>query len=426
MVAAMSTSPMWVSRAKMAARSISQCLALALTLMAPVPALSAPYTEGVIFPTAADREQALLEFYAEWKSLYVVQACGEGRYFVKVDADGKAVGGGAEAATITVSEAHGYGMLLTVMMAKTDPEAQVIFDGMLRYFHDHPAASDPGLMAWNQVTGCSNATTVQGENSATDGDLDIGYSLLLADKAWGSAGAFNYRAEALKVLAAILDKEVSGDVLLIGDWAKTGDGGAYSATTRASDFMVSHFKAFADATNDPRWLAIRDRVYATISRVGSQHSSHTGLMPDFIVGMPNDPAPAPSQFLEGENDGDYSWNSGRYPWRIALDYLLYGEPRAKMALAPLTGWAQSIARGDPRAFADTYRLDGTTYPRHGTNSMAYVPMLGVAAMLDPASQSWLDAVWADAASTRLADEDYFGNTLKLLGMVAMTGHWATP
>lgn len=416
----------WASKAKVAIKGISQCLALGLGLVTAVPSFAVPYSEGSILPTAADREKALWEFYAEWKNLYVVEACGEGRYFVKVDADGKAVGGGTEAATITVSEAHGYGMLLTVMMAGKDPEAKVIFDGMLRYFHDHPAASDPGLMAWNQVTGCSNATTVQGENSATDGDLDIGYALLLADKAWGSAGAFNYRAEARKVLAAILDKEVSGDVLLIGDWAKAGDGGTYAATTRASDFMVSHFKAFADATDEPRWLAIRDRIYATISSVVSRYSSETGLMPDFVVGMPNDPAPAPSMFLEGDNDGNYSWNSGRYPWRIALDYLLYNEPRAKIALTPLTAWAQRATRGDPRAFADTYQLDGSTHPGHGTNSMAYVPMLGVAAMLDPANQSWLDAIWADATSTSLADEDYFGNTLKLLGMVAMTGHWATP
>jgi endo-1,4-beta-D-glucanase Y len=412
----------------MTQKRIGKCLALALALASTFSPATAKmmYRDNVIYPTASDREKALQSFYQEWKKLYVVQACGEGRYFVKVDADGKRVGGGTGQGTITVSEAHGYGMLLTVMMADADLNARIVFDGMIRYFHDHPAASDPGLMAWNQVADCSNATTVDGKNSATDGDLDIAYALLLAEKIWGNDGAFNYRAEAEKVLTAILDKEVSGNVLLIGDWAKTGDGSTYAATTRASDFMVSHLKAFADATHDNRWLAIRDRIYHTIETVGSTYAPLTGLMPDFITGMPKHPKPSPPEFIEGENDGDFSWNSGRYPWRIGLDYLLYNEPRSKAALISLNAWAQSITNGDPAAFADTYKLDGTTYGGHGTNSMAFVPMLGVAAMTDRANQKWLNAIWADTTATGLGSEDYFGNTLKLLGMVVMTGHWKTP
>ncbi|WP_062118224.1 glycosyl hydrolase family 8 [Aureimonas sp. AU40] len=406
--------------------TIAWALAVGLVASAPLPAAAAPYRGAAIFPSASDRDEALRDFYRAWKNLYVVQACGEGRYLVKVDADGKRVGGGTQAGTITVSEAHGYGMLLTVMMADVDPEARVVFDGMVRYFHDHPATSDPGLMAWNQVADCSDASKVGGGNSATDGDLDIAYALLLAEKKWGRGGAFDYGAEARKVLAAILAHEVKGDVLLIGDWAKTGEDGAYSATTRASDFMVSHFKAFADATGERRWLRIRDRIYDTIRTVGSRYAPRTGLMPDFIVDMPSRPKPAPSGFLEGDNDGDYAWNSGRYPWRIALDYLLYAEPRAKAALAPLTAWARSATRGRPSAFADTYKLDGSPYSGHGTNSMAFVPMLGVAAMLEPGDQAWLDAIWSDTVETDLADEDYFGNTLKLLGMVAMSGHWRAP
>ncbi len=67
-----------------------------------------------------------------------------------------------------MSEAHGYGMLLTVMMADYDDQAQRIFDGMVRYFQDHPAASDPGLMAWNQTEGCGDSTDpFRGDVSAT-------------------------------------------------------------------------------------------------------------------------------------------------------------------------------------------------------------------------------------------------------------------
>lgn len=401
-------------------------LLLAFACAAPSFASASDHVNEATFPGDPQREQALLSFYSEWKKLYVTQGCGEGRYLVRVDADHKPVGGGTQAGTITVSEAHGYGMLLTVMMAYADPDARTVFDGMIRYFHDHPAASDPGLMAWNQIGDCSNAPKVNGQFSATDGDLDIAYALLLADRQWGREGVFDYRAEALKVLAAVMDKEVSGDVLLIGDWAKAGEDVTYAGTTRASDFMTSHFRAFADATGDQRWLSIRDRIYTTISAVSTEFAPRTGLMPDFIVGMPYHPKPAPRGFLEGDNDGDYSWNSGRYPWRIALDYLLYGEPRAKAALTPLTRWARSATDGKPQKFADTYRLNGAPSPGSGRNSMAFVPMLGVAAMVDARNQAWLDAIWTDVTHVGLTEEDYFGNTLKLLGMLTMTGHWAKP
>lgn len=146
-------------------------------------------------------------------------------------------------------------------------------------------------------------------------------------------------------------------------------------------------------------------------------------MPDFIIGMPKKSVPAPSGYLEGEHDGDYSWNSGRYPWRIGMDYILNGEPRAKAALTPLNAWARRATDGKPARFADTYRLDGTAAKGSGRNSMAFVPMLGVAAMIDSGNQPWLNAIWADVEAVKLADEDYFGNTLKMLGMTVMSGHW---
>ena len=141
-----------------------------------------PYYPGTIKPShisQAVMDQQLTAFYTEWKALYLSQACSSDSYFVNVSADHKPVGGGTAPNTLTVSEAHGYGMLLSVMMAGQDPDAQKIFDGMVRYFEDHPAKSDPGLMAWNQVEGCGNAIgRFRGDASATDGDLDIAYALL--------------------------------------------------------------------------------------------------------------------------------------------------------------------------------------------------------------------------------------------------------
>ena len=378
--------------------------------------------------TQQQLDNSLADFYRKWRSVYLVQGCGNGRYYVGVTADAKSVGGGTAKSTITVSEAHGYGMLISVLMADFDPNARTAFDGMVRYFHDHPAKSNAGLMAWNQVKGCGNARDVAGDTSATDGDLDIAYALLLADKKWGSAGSIDYRKEALKVIAAIGKHEIDADshFVRIGDWVDGTDEGRYAHTTRSSDFMVSHFKTFADATDDDTWHAVRDRTYSIIEAVRGKYSPQTALMPDFIIGVPTKPQPAGAGFLEGANDGAYSWNASRYPWRIALDYLLNDDPRALKALRPLNSWVQRAAKGDPAKIADTYRLDGKPAAESGVHEVAFVSMLAVSASIEAGNQKWLDALWRDMTARTVEKEDYYGNTLKLLAMITITGHWAQP
>lgn len=390
-----------------------------------------PYTAGTIRPnyvSDAVLAQQRVDFYAQWKKLYVAQECGSGRYFVKVNADGKAVGGGTADETITVSEAHGYGMLISVLMADEDSDARTVFDGMVHYFHDHPASSDPGLMAWNQIKGCGNAGgDKRGHISATDGDLDIAYALLLADRKWGSTGAINYKAEAERVLSAIMKYEVhpSGKHLLVGDWARIDDDRTYEHTTRTSDFMLSHLKAFALSTGDTRWQAVQDRSYAIVDLMQRNFSKTTGLVPDFVYKLNSAPAPAAANFFEGENDGNYSWNASRFPWRVAMDYLIYGDSRALTALKPLNSWARTVTRNDPTRFASGYKLNGkVSEPDY--NQLPFVSALGVSAMVDASNQAWLNAIWKDVQGQTLKDNDYYGNTLKMLGMISMSGRWAKP
>ncbi|MBL4807770.1 MAG: endoglucanase [Rhodobacteraceae bacterium] len=383
--------------------------------------------DDIIYPSAIGREAdvALVRFYQQWKRIYLSDRCGDGQYFIDIRGDGKAAYGGSADGTITVSEAHGYGMLITVMMADFDPQAQQIFDGMVAYFKAHPADSSPGLMAWNQVEGCVDAgEDIGGSNSATDGDLDIAYALLLADKRWGSVGRYDYFAEAEIVMNAVLEFELSanGSYLTIGDWVNLEDDQTYVNMTRSSDFMVSHYRAFEIATGDRRWRRLRRGTYTLMLKL----APITGLMPDFITGLPRHPVPAPAGILEGPNDGAYSWNAARYPFRIALDYLLFTEPRAKLAMAPLNVWIVQATGGDPRRIASGYALNGAVLPDAYGNEMAFVSMFAVAAMLNPAGQDWLDALWHDIVAKNLNSEDYFGNTLKMLALLALSGHWQAP
>ncbi len=385
---------------------------------------STKYAAGTILPkgTQASLDSATAAFYDAWKKKYLVQGCGSGRYYVGVNPGG----GGMSDKTITVSEAHGYGMIITAFMAGHDPKAQTEFDGMYKFFRDHPSKNHPDLMAWNQVDGCKN-NPKDGDDSATDGDLDIAFALLLADKQWGSTGTIKYLAEAKKVIAAIRSREISIKTQLatLGDWVTADDDKYYNAT-RPSDFHTDHFRAFGKASGQQDWTKVLDAHYKIVASVQASHSSKTGLLPDFIVSTDSSPKPAPANFLEEDTDGQYAYNSCRVPMRLGIDYLLSGEARALGALKTINTWIRSKTGNSAPQIDDGYDLSGRNITASVDNTIAFVAPFGVSAMAETKNQAWLDAIW-DLVETRPIDkEDYYGNTIKMLSMIVMSGNWWTP
>jgi endo-1,4-beta-D-glucanase Y len=384
----------------------------------PFGAHATTYAAGAIGPSHRPQvalDQTVRDFYDAWKAAYVRQGCGAGRCYVLA-----ATGGG----NLTVSEAHGYGMMLAALMAGHDPEARAVFDGMVAYFRDHPTATHAHLMSWWQDAGCANG---QGNDSAADGDLDVAYALLLADAQWGSCGAIDYLTEARAVLADVKagDLDQSARYVLLGDWVLPADA-TYYPSTRSSDFMPDHYRAYRAATGDPAWDGLRDRTYQLVDALQAGHAPATGLLPDFAVQPLGAPAPAPPHFLEGRWDGAYGYNACRTPWRLATDFLIGGDARARTAVQRMNVWIRQVTGGDPAKIRAGYQLDGSNITGRNYLSMAFVAPFGVGAMVDAANQTWLNAVWDVVAGTPLAAEGYYENTLKLLAMIVMSGNWWAP
>jgi endoglucanase len=402
--------------------ALAACIASAAPAVADInrPFGSHPmtYKAGTIRPdhvTQAALDQAVADFYDAWKAEYVTESCGAGRYVVQTS-----VGSG----NLTVSEGHGYGMMLAALMAGHDPDAQTMFDGMVAYFLEHPTATHDHLMSWNQNTSCSN---VQGNDSATDGDLDIAFALLLADKQWGSCGRIDYLSEALAVLEDVLDGEVDAaqTYTLLGDWVTAGEA-PYDTATRASDFMVDHFFSFASATGSSVWIDLCNSVYGILGSVRSSYSASTGLVPDFIVNAATTPAPAAPGFLEGATDGMYSYNACRVPWRLATDYVTNGDSRAKTALDVLNAWIRTKTGNEPSAIGAGYELDGDAIAGTDYVSLAFTAPFGAGAIVNSTNQAWLNDVWDFVVSRPISSEGYYENTLKLLSMIVISGNWWAP
>lgn len=381
------------------------------------------YTKGTLKPSIPGFDNAVIAFYRSWKARYLRPAAPGELYVLAVLSDGEKTAHPPRPRS--VSEGHGYGMIAAVLMAGADPQAHADFDALYRFFRAHPTSASRDLMAWQQTAKGDPKILAEGEDdkdSATDGDLDIAYALLLADRQWGSGGAIHYKEEALKMLAAILKGETdpARHTLTLGNWAGQTPGSRYDGSLRSSDFMPGHLKAFARASGDPRWSAIVDHTYALFEEVAASFSPHTGLLPDFIVLKNGKYAPAPPRFLESKHDGAYAYNACRVPWRLGVDYLISGDPRALALLKPLNAWVQKATGGDPARINAGYRLDGK--PLASDRSDAFTGPFAVAAMLGPGGQPWLDRLCATLLDRPLDDEDYYGNTIKLLTLIVLSGN----
>ncbi|TQS43268.1 glycosyl hydrolase family 8 [Cryptosporangium phraense] len=316
-----------------------------------------------------------------------------------------------------IGEAQGWGLVITALMAGADPHAKEQFDAILRYVLGHPSSIDPDLHAAEQNERCES---INGGDSATDGDLDIAYGLLLADEQWGG-----YREVALRRIEAIKRSLVDprSHLLRAGDWARDGDD-EVSRISRSSDWMLGHFRAFRAVTGDPFWDRVLDAHLSLITRLQGSYSHGTGLLPDFVTGIDREPRPADGEILESENDGRYWWNACRVPWRIGTDAVLSGDPRSVAAAGALNTFARNVSGDDPTRIRAGYSLKG----RALTDDLepAFVVPFAVPAMLDPGGQRWIDNQWHYLTSTPVRSDAYYPATIGLQVMIVLTGNWWTP
>ena len=371
------------------------------------------YCPGTIKPNYLSQQRLdkqVLDFYNKWKSRFVKNVAGKAEKYIWFENKG-----GKQC----VSEGQGYGMMIVALMAARDADARSIFDDLFRYARSHPSRRSKYLMAWAQKT---DNTDID-KTSATDGDLDMAYALLLADKQWGRSGTINYLEQAKNTINAAMQYEINHKTwsVLLSD-AVEYDSKDYYAT-RSSDFMPSHFKAFATVTNDGRWLQVVNAGYKLFEGVQHQYSPDAGLIPDFMINLNTRPRPAKPYFLESKYDGDYNYNACRVPWRIGVDYLINGDLRAKHIDDKINTWIRQTTNNNTYNLSAGYSLAGNDLPSRYFEALSFVAPFAVSAMVDGKNQEWLNDIWRYLTGFKLKDYDYYDNSIKLLDMIIISGKY---
>ena len=343
-------------------------------------------------------KEGVNRYYGYWKQKYLQPSVRFPGDF-KVDYNGKGA---------TVSEAMGYGMLITALMADEDPEAKKQFDGLNSFRKRFPSSINPIFMCWKIP-----ANERPGKNDcATDGELDIAYALLLAHERWGDN---TYLMEARSLINAIGLSLVRSDFSLrLGDWNKA------PGQTRPSDFMPDHFHAFRKVTGDQLWSKVEDRSYEILNELQPDQlqygsATKTGLVPDFAIEKKGHWVPARPGFLEGRHDGDFYYNACRVPWRIGWAALATDDLRAKKILDRFMQWAVMNVK-DPEHFRAGYRLNGQPLHNSDFETACFITPTGVAAMA-LGMMAWKEKVEWYALGSR---EEYYEDSINLLCLILMS------
>jgi endo-1,4-beta-D-glucanase Y len=371
------------------------------------------YFPGTIKPNHLTQNQldnTVKSFYSQWKKRFIKHTTGKEEDFVWFENKDKKQ---------CVSEGQGYGMIIVALMSGLDPSAKNIYDNLYRYVKAHPTGKSKNLMAWAQY---SNGKSTD-NTSATDGDMDIAYSLLLAGKQWGSKGEINYLQEAKVRINAIMQYEINHKTwtILLSDGVESESKDYFD--TRSSDFMPSHFKAFNQVTNDNRWDKVVDSGYKLFAEMQDNYSREAGLIPDFIVNLNKKPKPAPANFLESPYDGYYNYNACRDPWRLATDYLLSGDKRSKQLVAKINRWIRSTTSNDTYNLSAGYTLAGNDIKHRYFEALSFVAPFAVSAMVDKKNQTWLNKVWDYLVAFKLKDYDYYDNSIKMMDLIIVSGNY---
>jgi endo-1,4-beta-D-glucanase Y len=326
--------------------------------------------------------------YERWKKLHLKSY--SGMYRVSIDDT-----------AITISEGMGYGMLLTAYFGEKGR-----FDRLFDFYKSKRTSKAHNLMAW-RVT----CDSVIDPGSATDGDLDVAFALIVAYNQWGE----DYLDEAKDIISILKENYfVNCDGVYT---MKPGGHWGGCDLTDMSYYIPAYFRIFADVTGDVFWDTVADQSYTILSNGAD---STTGLVPDW---QSYDGVPGGTSSSDWEWVDYYRYDASRVPWRIALDYIWNGNKQAQSWCVKISNFADSIGAAN---LVDGYELDGTPHKDARWNNSPFVGGFAVGGMAH--SQAMVDSfasrlLYHDGTGE---DNQYFNLSLRCLYMLVLTGNFWEP
>ncbi len=295
------------------------------------------------------------------------------------------------------SEGVGYGLLMAVMM-----HDQLTFDRIYDAAYAQMLDAETGLLHWR----VDNAGTLNGFGSATDAEQDIAAALIFAERRaqsgeWVQPAERSYGERASALIDAIWQYEV-----VDGRYVKPGDNfGNGQDIVNLSYFSPAWYRLYDTHQQATRWQAVIDQGYESLyATSGAAH----GLAPDWSNadgGPATDYCTANGRPLE-LCSYEMRYDAIRVPWRIGLDCLWFGEPRACEWSARSAAFMRDRESGH---FARMYDMDGRTVVTYQDETMIGMWLVAAMAADDAAFQDRVEGLLRSRSANAEAN-GYFGET----------------
>jgi endo-1,4-beta-D-glucanase Y len=278
---------------------------------------------------------------------------------------------------LTTSEGESYTMLRAVWM-----DDRATFEKSWNFTQNNLQRPDH-LFSWRYgklPTGNYGVLTAGGgQNAASDADQDIALSLLMAYSRWNET---KYLDAARPIITSIWQNEV---VMVQGKPVLTADDLERNAVTAVvvnpSYFAFANYKVFAklDVTHD--WSALASNSYDLVSRLSSDtldKSKTSGLPPNWV--KINRKTGAFVAAAAPNLDTNFGYDAMRIPFRLALDYSWFKDPRDKQVLSQF-GFLKSFWE-DTHVLNATYTHDSGVVASYESPAM-YGATIGYFTVIDP-------------------------------------------
>ena len=280
---------------------------------------------GLFVIQNSNKDKKILDLlWANYKSQYIDKESGRA-----IDEQSKG---------ITTSEGQSYSMLRSVIS-----NDKSTFDKSWHWTKNNLKRSEDNLFSWKwgerKDSSYGILYDVDGQNVAFDADIDIAYSLILANKKWNNK---EYLDESRLIIKDIWSKAVvvsnPGKLILASnDLEKKYN--KSKIVVNPSYFSTYAFHAFAKITPELEWNRLADDCYFLLNKINDTklvNDKPTLLPPDWL----NIDKENLSITTTESNKTVFGYDAVRIPWRVALDYSLNKNDNALNYLKKLSFLSQ--------------------------------------------------------------------------------------
>lgn len=312
------------------------------------------------------------------------------------------------------SEGMSYGMMIAVQLDK-----QKEFDRIWKWtttYMQHKDGQRENYFAWH----CKTSGEILDSNSASDGEEWFVTTLFFASARWGDGeGIYNYKAEAQKILDAMLNKvEYSDDPKVVTNmfnkkekqivFVPAGEADDFTDPSYHTPHFYQIWALLADKEND-FWC---DAISASMKLLKNATHPKTGLAPDYshFDGKPINP---------WGNHDNFQYDAWRVAMNVAVDYSWFG--RDSWSVTQSNTLLSFFYSQGIDSYVSLYTIDGK--PLGTDHNPGIVAMNAVAALASTKDfrKEFVDALWNLEIPNGAGR--YYDGVLYMLAMLQVSGNF---